>query len=357
MPLPDEQPSKPTEGQSKAEKAERTLVNVVNPRLGDYTRGACIALIVIITQVGVLVALTVIFQIDPTTTVTKTTDRPAVYGSYVAHHNFIEDMLNRNGVVKETHSEVETQVTVCLKETFDSKINEHGAQPFLAEDGCHPPWLKCHDDFPYDQNSDITPRNMFCIPAEAYGACPNGGANLKANLGLFDLTESKCIPKIEWCGDQKTQLQRRHYYSYRWAWHTSHTCVCGGDANSATVENKPWDCNEWDVHRKMCSPGDESQPGTDKANLRICGYDPNNIYDTASVPFRATYEVEQQVTTKLYSKLMVSLGSAYGWSLQVEVVLTVLLLCFFVQLGISKRKDGGRNILSTIVAEAAEATV
>lgn len=346
------------------------LIDVVNPRLARYTWAATIAFLTLCLQGAAISLLTKAQSCTKSASAKKT--HPAIFGGTVAHAEFIADQLEQNGEVVSDDGRVTTRTTidVCLAITADTMTYAAADVSYTAlkEDGCHPPWVTCADGFPFDKTKPVTPQNAFCINDAAYvvEASSIGKykvADLTKNLGLHSAGMHGGFPRIEWCsgednGRRHTALQSRHVSSYRYAWHTSHHCICGGDANVDQVLNSPWTCNEWASARHTCKAAPaEANPSGTPANKHICGYEvngPQGYADTSQMAFRATYTVEESVETTTCPDLLTALGSAFGYTQQLEVVFTVLLLGLFASVGLAKPLSSTRGgVIDTAMGNSA----
>lgn len=353
-----------------ASRVKSGLIGVVNPRLARYSWAATVAFFTLLLQGATVGVLTIVLQQSCAVETSSKITHPAVFGATVAHSEFIADELDQNGKVVSDNGRVTTTTTVEVCLAFAADTTTHvaadAAYTYLKEDGCHPPWVKCSDGFPFDKSRPITPQNNLCFNEGAYVAGDPGKselADITAHLGLHSNGLHRGFPKVEWCsgednGRRLTALQTRHASAYRYAWHTSHTCVCGGDAKWNLVINSPQDCNEWTSQRHTCDSLDPSKPSSTPAKRRLCGYEVNGPLgqaDTTQVPFRATYTTKRTVVTSTCPNLLTSLGSALGWGLQLEVVFTLLLLGIFSGLGLARPlSPGGGGVISTAMGNSVE---
>lgn len=70
--------------------------------------------------------------------------------------------------------------------------------------------------------------------------------------------------------------------------------------------------------------------------------------------FRATYTVEESVETTTCPDLLTALGSAFGYTQQLEVVFTVLLLGLFASVGLAKPLSSTRGgVIDTAMGNSA----
>ena len=98
-------------------RVKTAIINVVNPRLHNYTNATTIAICVLLANVGAIFVMAHVLQRQCTTTVTETMLRPTIAGDHQRHLEFMEDSLGRAGVTSTDDVTTIVEVDICIKET------------------------------------------------------------------------------------------------------------------------------------------------------------------------------------------------------------------------------------------------
>ena len=104
----------------------RELINVVNPRLVLYTRaGVLAAIIILLLNYGVIAALASVLMEFCTEITAVEHSQPTSRGDHLAHMEFINRTLEREGVVSPGAVTVSTSLDGCARRSTATMVAPH----------------------------------------------------------------------------------------------------------------------------------------------------------------------------------------------------------------------------------------
>jgi hypothetical protein len=375
--------------QEARKQVAKQVVNVVNPRLVMYTHSCSLAATILVLNYVIIIILAFVLKDDCSETSVVDRSLPVTFGDFVTYEEFINITLSREGVVSSGTTTTTTTVSGCVKRNSAVLVAPYMSDICAntcnyASDG------DCDDGGPGSE-FQFGSSNMLSAACALGSDCVDCGPRVRpttyAGTGITtdvpcwnqyvpcsNRTGTPTSPAIRPSGSATTEFQAVAGFTIipgglPCGWYKSDDARnVGGDSYRAEMGYTKADRFPW------CSPADEdfaieryrsmsnlsAMDGT-RVNLAIsCGLNKMNRYPVTPAgvfspnlspspgelsagtltSFTTHWNLTVITTTKVCPKFSATFSSAFAYTAQIEIVITLVLIYLFKKIAlIADNKD------------------
>ena len=364
--------------QEARKQVAKQVVNVVNPRLVMYTHSCSLAATILVLNYVIIIILAFVLKDDCSETSVVDRSLPVTFGDFVTYEEFINITLSREGVVSSGTTTTTTTVSGCVKRNSAVLVAPYMSDICAntcnyASDG------DCDDGGPGSE-FQFGSSNMLSAACALGSDCVDCGPRVRpttyAGTGITtdvpcwnqyvpcsNRTGTPTSPAIRPSGSATTEFQAVAGFTIipgglPCGWYKSDDARnVGGDSYRAEMGYTKADRFPW------CSPADEdfaieryrsmsnlsAMDGT-RVNLAIsCGLNKMNRYPVTPAgvfspnlspspgdlsagtltSFTTHWNLTVITTTKVCPKFSATFSSAFAYTAQIEIVITLVLIYLF----------------------------
>ena len=368
--------------QEARKEVAKQVVNVVNPRLVLYTHAGFLAATILVLNYVIIIILAFVLKEDCTETSIVDRSLPVTFGDFMTYEEFINITLSREGVVSTGTTTTTTTVNGCVKRNSAVLVAPYLSEPCTntcnyASDG------DCDDGGPGSE-FNFNPNSLTAV-CSLGSDCQDCGIRLRpaTYAGTGITTDVPCWNQYVPCSNRTgtPTLYHQQAVGGTWGfqavagftripgglacgWHKSDEARnVGGHSYRAEMGYTKADRFPW------CSPADEdfaieryssmsnltSMDGT-KVNLAImCGFNKMNQYPVTPAgvispnlsptpgdlsgtltSFTTHWKLNVTTTTKVCPKFSATFSSAFAYTAQIEIGITLVLIYLFKKTSLIK---------------------
>lgn len=358
--------------QEARKQVAKQVVNVVNPRLVMYTHSCFLAATILVLNYVIIIILAFVLKDDCSETSVVDRSLPVTFGDFVTYEEFINITLSREGVVSSGTTTTTTTVSGCIKRNSAVLVAPYMSDICAntcnyASDG------DCDDGGPGSE-FQFGSSNMLSARCALGSDCVDCGPRVRPTTyaGTGITTDVPCWNQYVPCsnrtgtptsGSATTEFQAVAGFTIipgglPCGWYKSDDARnVGGDSYRAEMGYTKADRFPW------CSPADEdfaieryrsmsnlsAMDGT-RVNLAIsCGLNKMNRYPVTPAgvfspnlspspgelsagtltSFTTHWNLTVITTTKVCPKFSATFSSAFAYTAQIEIVITLVLIYLF----------------------------